>query len=363
MEPLHGSDRLHPLLNLIRYDHRRLLGLLALLRLDLLAVVACVLILLGLLLGGAYALTMHGADQSWDAALAAGFVSAVGLVLAFNPLPGLLSGPLRELADDRAATPIWLFIRALGSLGVTLLVVTLAALQMGGRPGAGLVTAMVGASVGAGIAAVIAVRLRLPWLPPRKRTTKASRSSGATRLRIRVVRLAWIDLSQWKFGLPVGVWAMACWASSLLVGFAVAGQQGAIIADGAAAMLALLATVLTLRFDTATARLLSFEPTSFFRLASDVLGGRLLMVLVVGALFALVTAPAVLAGVILGAGYRTLEFLHSVRRSAAAASLLAQMEMALVVVLALVAGPAALVWLMLRSAWLYRHAERAMGLT
>ena len=81
-----------------------------------------------------------------------------------------------------------------------------------------------------------------------------------------------------ELGLPVGLWAAACWAGSLLVGLAALEPRGAMIADGAGAILALLAAVLSLRFDAATARLLSFEPTSFFRHAADVLGGRLLAV-------------------------------------------------------------------------------------
>src|SRR5690606_12591353 len=51
----HGTNRLRALLNLFRYDQRRLLGMLAVLRLDPLVIVACVSILIGLSIGAAYA--------------------------------------------------------------------------------------------------------------------------------------------------------------------------------------------------------------------------------------------------------------------------------------------------------------------
>src|SRR5690606_14579645 len=117
-----------------------------------------------------------------------------------------------------------------------------------------------------------------------------------------------------------------------------------------------------LRFDAATVRLLTFEPTSFWRLARDVLGLRMLAVAVAAAALALIAGPAILAGAALAAGFRALEFLHAGRSSGAFARLLAQLETALVLALAFVAGPVAAVWLLVRLGWLSRRAARSMGL-
>lgn len=324
------------------------------------ALVAGLSILIVSTLGLAWALISRGPDLSPETAAALGFIAGVALGRSPDPLPGLRAGPLRELADDRVAVAAWLCLRALAVLAVLLLIVALAALSMGGRPDVALL-APVGAA-GAGIVAGVGLRLYLPQPSFRLPAIRSAPSRRSPRFRTRVARLGWIELTRFEAGLPVGLWAGAAWTGSLLIGMAGTEPRLAPVFDGAAALLAFFATVLTLRFDAAVARLLTFEPTSFFRLAVDVLGARLLVVLAAGALIAVAAAPAVLAGVALGAGLRTLEFLHGVGRSAAAARLLAQVETALVAAIAFVAGPAALVWLVLRTAWLYRRAGRAMGL-
>lgn len=354
------TTRLRPVLNLLRYDLRRLLGLLAALRPDPMAVVAGVSVLVISAFGLAWALISRAPDLAPQTMTALGFLAGVALGRSPDPLPGLRAGPLRELADDRVAVVVWLCLRALTALAVLLLIVALAALSMGGRPGVALLAPV--AAAGAGIVAGVGLRLYLPRPSFRLPAIRSAPSRPSPRFRTRVARLAWIDLTRFEAGLPVGLWAVAAWTGSLLIGLAGTEPRLAPVVDGVAAVLAFLATVLTLRFDAAVARLLTFEPTSFFRLAFDVLGARLLVVLAAGALIAVAAAPTVLAGVALGAGLRTLEFLHGVGRSAAAARLLAQVETALVAAIAFVAGPAALVWLVLRTAWLYRRAGRAMGL-
>ena len=366
--PGHGVDRpreettrLHPILNLLRYDQRRLLGLLAALRPDPVALVAGLSILIVSTLGLAWALINRAPDLTPEMTAALGFIAGVVLGRSPDPLPGLRAGPLRELADDRVAVAVWLCLRALAVLAILLLIVVLAALLMGGRPDVALLAPA--AAAGAGIVAGVGLRLYLPkptFRIPAIIGSAPSRPSPC--FHTRVARLSWIELARFEAGLPVGLWAAAAWAGSLLIGLTGTEPRLVMLADGAAAVLAFLAAVLTLRFDAATARLLSFEPTSFFRLAVDVLGARLLVVLAAGLVIAVAAAPAALAGVALGAGLRTLEFLHGVGRSPAAARLLAQLETALVAAIAVVAGPAALVWLILRTAWLYRRAGRAMGL-
>ncbi len=353
------TTRLRPVLNLLRYDLRRLLGLLAALRPDPMAAVAGVSVLVISAFGLAWALISRAPDLAPQTMTALGFLAGVALGRSPDPLPGLRAGPLRELADDRVAVAVWLCLRALTALVVLLLIVALAALSMGGRPDIALLAPV--AAAGAGIVAGVGLRLYLPR-PSFRLPARSAPSRPSPRFRTRVARLAWIDLTRFEAGLPVGLWAAAAWTGSLLIGLAGTEPRLAPVVEGVAAVLAFLATVLTLRFDAAVARLLTFEPTSFVRLAFDVLGARLLVVLAAGVLIALVAAPAVLAGVALGAGLRTLEFLHGVGRSAAAARLLAQVETALVAAIAFVAGPAALVWLVLRTAWLYRRAGRAMGL-
>lgn len=355
-----GTNRLNPILNLFRYDQRRLLGLLAALRSDPLAVVAGVSVTGVFALGAAWVVATRSPNLSVGAAAAAGLVGGAGLARSLDPLSGLRAGPLGELADDRVAVPVWLCARALTVLALALLTVSLEASRMGWRPDETFLTAV--AAAGVGIVLAVAGGLS-PLRPPSRKPSPWRPPSGPSpRLRNRAARLGWIDLTRRESGLPAGVWAAGCWVGSLLIGLAGTEPRLAMVADGAAAVLAFLAAVLTLRFDAATARLLTFEPTSFFRLAVDVLGARLVVVLAAGALIALVAAPAVLAGVALGAGLRTLEFLHGVRRSASAARLLAQVETALVMAIALVAGPAALIWLVARSAWLYRRNTRSMGL-
>lgn len=324
------------------------------------ALVAGLSVLIVSALGLAWALISRGSDLSPETTAALGFLAGVVLGRSPDPLPGLRAGPLRELTDDPVAVAAWLCLRTLVVLAVLLLILALAALPMGGRPGLALLTPV--AAAGAGIAAGVGLRLYLPRPSFRLPALRSAPSRPSPRFRTRAARLGWIELTRFEAGLPVGLWAAAAWTGALLTGLAVIGPGLTTVADGAAAVLAFLATVLTLRFDAATARLLTFEPTSFFRLAVDVLGARLLVVLAAGALIAVVSAPAALAGVALGAGLRTLEFLHGVGRSAAAARLLAQVETALVAAIAFVAGPAALVWLVLRTAWLYRRAGRAMGL-
>jgi hypothetical protein len=305
-------------------------------------------------------LRTHASDLPFSAVAALGFAVGVGFTLAHDPLPALRAGPLRELADDPAAVAVWFGVRTLVLLSVVLLVVAVAALPMQGRPVAPLVTAVLAAAPGGAIGAV--VRLYLPRRPMRTRIRKAVSSHRSRPMSSRAARLGWIELMRAEAGLPVGVWAAACWAASLLIGFADVETRLAVFTDSTAAVLAFLATVLTLRFDAATVRLLTFDSTSFLRLAVDVVGVRLLVVLAAGAVVAVLSAPAALAGVALGAGLRALELLHGVRRSAPAARLLAQIETALVLIIGLVAGPAAGVWLLVRTAWLYRRADKRMGL-
>ena len=359
-KPPRGTTRLPTVLILFRYDQRRLLGLLAALRPDPTAIVAGVSVLLVSVLGLAWVLTSRSADLPAGATPVLGFIAGAALARAPDPLPGLRAGPLRELADDRVAVPVWLCLRALAGLALLLLIVGLAALPMGARPGVALLAPV--AAGGAGIVFGIGLRLYLPRPSVRIPAIRTAPSRPPPRFRSRAARLAWIELTRLEAGLPVGLWAAAAWTGSLLIGMAGEGPRMAMAADGAAAILAFLAAILTLRFDTATARLLAFEPTSFFRLAVDILGARLLVVLAAGASIAVLSAPAALAGVALGASLRALEFLHGVGRSAAAARLLAQLETALVAAIAFVAGPAALLWVLIRTAWLWRRAGRSMGL-
>ncbi len=358
--PREETTRLRPVLNLLRYDLRRLLGLLAALRPDPMALVAGLSILIVSTLGLAWALVNRAPDLTPEMTAALGFIAGVVLGRSPDPLPGLRAGPLRELGDDRVAVAVWLCLRTLAVLAVLLLIVALAALLMGGRPDLALLAPV--AAGGAGIVAGVGLRLYLPRPSFRLPAVRAAPFRPSPRFRTRLARLSWIELTRCEAGLPVGLWAAAAWTGSLLIGLAATEPRLAMVADAAAAVLAFLATVLTLRFDAAVARLLTFEPTSFFRLAVDVLGARLLVVLAAGTVIAVAAAPAALAGVALGAGLRALEFLHGIGRSAAAARLLAQLETALVAAIAFVAGPAALVWLALRTAWLYRRAGRAMGL-
>ncbi|MDZ4111117.1 MAG: hypothetical protein U1E18_16155, partial [Brevundimonas sp.] len=268
------------------------------------ALVAGVSMLIVATFGLAWALTNRAPDLSPETTAALGFIAGVALGRSPDPLPGLRAGPLRDLADDRVALAV---------LAALLLIVGLAALSMGGRPDVAILAPV--AAAGAGIVAGVALRLYLPRPSFRIPAIRAAPVLRSPRFRTRVARLSWIELTRFEAGLPVGLWAAAAWTGSLLIGLAGTEPRLAMVADGAAAVLAFLAAVLTLRFDAAVARLLTFEPTSFFRLAVDVLGARLLVVLAAGALIAVAAAPAVLAGVALGAGLRTLEFLHGVGRS------------------------------------------------
>lgn len=282
------------------------------------------------------------------------------LALALNPLPRLRAGPLAELADDRLAVWLWLGLRDLAVLATALVLLFAPALAMGWRPDPVFAAALALAAAGAGFGSAIQLAptppgLRLPALP-----TVAGRPAPS--LRDRALRLAWSDLARRRAGLSLIAWAGLAWIGAAAIGLAETDPRLQPVADGAAAGLAFLATVLIMRFDAAAVRLLTFDPTSFRRLVRDVLGLRILAVATPAVALAMVSGPVVLAGAALGAGFRTLEFLHAVRRPGASARLLAQLETALVLALGLTVGPAAGVWLLGRSAWLYRRAARAMGL-
>jgi len=353
--------RLHAVLNLFRYDQRRLLGLLAALRPDPMAAVAGAGLLFGGAVGLGWALAARWSEMPPAVAPGLGLALGAGLVLPLRPLSGLRAGPLRELADDRAAVWIWLCLRSLALFATAVLVVAGAAGPMGWRPDSVFVTVLAVAFAGVVVAAAITLFLARPSF--RLPAFRAGSSSSSPRFSTRAARLAWIDLTRRQSGLPVGAWSALCWIAALLIAPAFPEPRLAPVVSGAVMGLAFLATAAALRFDAATVRLLTFEPTSFFGLTRDVLGLRLLAMAAIAALLALVATPAALAGAALGAALRSLEFLHAVRRSANAARLFAQVETGLVVALAFVAGPLAGLWLILRAGWLYRRASRTMGLT
>jgi hypothetical protein len=318
----------------------------------------------GLLTGGtfgaAWALVTRWSDLPAEWAPGLGLGLGALLALSLDPLTGLRAGPLRELADDWMAVLLWLCARALALVAAVLSVVVALALAMEWRADSAFAMAL--ASAVAGVVGASAFRLYAPRPVFRAPAFRASPAHLAPRFGSRAARLGWIDLARRQSALPVGVWAGLCWIAALLVGMAETEPRLIPVIGASAAGLAFLGTALALRFDAATARLLTFEPGSLSRLAMDMVGRRLIVVALVAALVALLSTPAVLAGAALGAGLRALEFLHGVCRSAASARLLAQVETALVLGVAVVAGPAALVWLVVRTAWLYRRAGRSMGL-
>jgi len=312
-----------------------------------------------LIVGGAWGLARHAAAPPPALALQLG-VSAGALVgLSLKPLTALRAGPLRELGDDPGAVFFWLWIRAVAGLAALTVPVAAAALLMGWRPGQEALLASVAAAIGAGLGA--AVRLFWPAAPIRLSSIRLLRWRPARRSGSRARRLCWIELSRRERGLPAGVTAAAAWLGALVIGAAESNPRLQGVADGAAAVLAFVATVQTLRFDPATVHLLAFEPNSLSGLVRDLFGARLAAVVAIGTLVALVSAPVALFGLALGVGFRAFEFLHVVRRHAGA-RLLAQLEIGLTLLIALATGPAALAWIVARSAWLYRRADQSIGL-
>ena len=358
--PSDGATRLNALANLFRYDLRRGLGLVDALRADPLAVVAGLCLLAAAGVGGGWSLSSRWSDLSPEVVPVAALIVGFGLALALDPLPRLRAGPLAELGEDIRAVWAWLWLRGLAVLAVIIAVILVPALAMHWRPDAAFADALAIAAAGVAVGATIRLAPPLPGL--RLPARPISRGRPAPVLRDRAARLAWIDLGRRQAGLPVGLWAMLAWIAAAVVGLAATDPRLRPVVEAAGAAFAFLAAVLTLRFDAAAVRLLTFEPTGFLRLARDALGLRLLAVAVVAGAITPVSGFAVLAGAGLGAGYRVLEFLHAVRRPGPMARLMAQLETVLIVALAVVAGPAAAVWLLFRSAWLCRRAARSMGL-
>lgn len=346
--------------NLFRYDLRRGLGLVDALRGDPVAVVAGLCLLAAAAVGGGWALSSRWGDLPPDILPVAAAILGVGLALALDPLPRLRAGPLAELAEDGRAVWIWLGLRGLAVLALVAALVLAPALARHWRPDGAFAGAVALAVAGVAVGATIRLAPPLPAL--RLPAPPVSVGRPAPALRDRAARLAWIDLGRRQAGLPVGVWAVLAWIAAAATGLAGTDPRLRPVVEAGAAALAFLAAVLTLRFDAAAVRLLTFEPTGFLRLARDVLGLRLLAIAVAAGLIALASGPALLVGAGLGAGFRVLEFLHAVRRPGRMALLLAQLETVLIVALAVVAGPVAAVWLLFRSAWLYRRAARSMGL-
>lgn len=322
--------------------------------------VAGLCLLAGAAVGGGWAMAARWSELTAHIppGAAAAFGAAFGLAL--RPLPRLRAGPLAELADDSLAVWLWLGLRALAALAATLALILVPAIAIGWRPDAAFVGDLTLAA--AGLAAGAAAQLVPPLPVMRRPVPPLSTDWRAPILHDRALRLAWIDLGRSWAGLPLAAWAGLAWIGAAAVGLAETGPRLQPVIDGVSAGLGFLATVLILRFDAAAVHLLTFEPTSFLRLSRDVLGLRLVAIAVAAAALAMISGPVVLAGAGLGAGFRTLEFLHAVRRPGAAARLLAQLETTLVLALAVTAGPIAAVWLLVRSAWLYRRAARAMGL-
>ena len=358
--PIDGPTRLNALANLFRYDLRRGRGVVAALRGDPLAVIASLCLLGGAAVAGGWAVAGRWSELAAHIPPGAAAVFGAGIALAFRPLRRLRAGPLVELADDPTVVWPWLALRTLGALAGVAGLVFVPALATGWRPDATLTSALTLAAVGVGIGSAIQLAPPLPGL--RLPALAMSPGSRAPSFRDRALRLAWIDLGRRQAGLAFVAWAGLGWLGAAAVGPAGTDPRLQPVTDGAAAGLAFLATVVVLRFDAAAVRLLTFEPTSFRRLVRDVLGLRLVIIAAAAAGLALISGPVVLTGAALGVGFRTLEFLHAVRRSGASARLLAQLETALVLALAVTAGPVAAVWLLVRSAWLYRRAARSMGL-
>lgn len=355
-----GPTRLNALTNLFRYDLRRALGVADALRGDPLAVVALLCLMAGTAVGGGWAIATRGSQLPPDLILGAAAVLGWAFGLALRPLPRLRAGPLAELAEDGLALGLWLGLRGLLGLAAVAALMLPPALAMGWRPDR--LCAAVVVLAAAGVVSGSAIQLAPP-LPRLRLPTFATRGRrGSPAIRDRAFRLAWIDLCQIRSRLPLGVWAGLAWIGAGALGFIEADPQLRPVTEGAAAALAFLGTVLILRFDLAVVRLLTFEPTSFRRLALDVLGVRVLVVALAAVALAVSSGLGVLAGAAIGAGFRTLELMHAARRTAASARLLAQIETALVLALACTVGPLAGVWLAVRLAWLYRRAEHAMGL-
>ena len=323
------------------------------------AILAIIALFAVLVVGGACALAGPAMTLSAVAAAQMAFAAAATLTLSLKALPALRAGPLGELADDDAAAFVWLCGRTMAGLAAVMAPIAVAALLMGWRPGQNVPLIAAAAAIGVGLGAVIG--LYRPAMSFRRSGTSAHRSRPARRAVPRWRRLCGIELSRRERGVPIGLAAAAAWLAALLVGMVEAESRLQGAADAAAALLVFLATLQTLRFDAATVRMLGFEPNSLAGLARDLFGARLAAALAACAVIALVSAPVALFGLALGLGFRALEFLHVIRRHAAA-RLLAQLEIGLALLIALFAGPAALVWIVARTAWLYRRAGQSMGL-
>lgn len=357
---IHGGEtRLNPVTILFLYDQRRLFGLLAALRHDPLAIMAAIGVLAVLIVGGAWALTHYGAGPSPALAVQLGVAAGGVAGLSLKPLPILRAGPFAELVDDRRAVFVWLWARTVAALAVMMTPIAVAAVLMTWRPGQPALLIAVGVAAGAGLGA--GIRLYWPSTSIRLSSIPLPRWRPARHLASRAGRLCWIELSRRERGLPADVWVAAAWLAALMIGMAAVEPRLEAAADAASALLVFLATAQTLRFDAPTVRLLAFEPNSLAVLARDLFGIRLAAAVAAGALVALGSGPIALFGLALGVAFRALEFLHAVRRRTAA-RLLAQLEIGLVLLIALMAGPVALAWIAGRSVWLYRRADQSMGL-
>lgn len=354
-----GVTRLNPVQILFRYDQRRLLGLLAALRLDPAAIIATTALLAGLVVGGAWALTAEPVTPPPVVVAQLGLAAGIVFGLTPRPLPALRAGPFAEFADDRRAVFLWLWIRTLAGLIALTAAIATVALLFGWRPAPDALLFLPAAVLGSGVGA--ALRLIWPTSPVRLSSIRLPRFAPLRGSRSRARRLGWIQLSRPVHGLPAGVSALAAWLGALLIGLADVDPRLAAVVDGASALLVFLGTVQVLRFDAATVRLLAFEPNSLLGLARDLFGARLAVAAAAGVLVALVSAPVALVGLAVGAAFRAFEFLHGLRRDTAA-RLLAQAEIGLVLMMGFVAGPVALAWIVIRSAWLYRRADQSMGL-
>lgn len=308
--------------------------------------------------GGGWALARPAAALPPVLAAQLAFAAAAGLTLSLKPLPALRAGPLAELADDRTAVFAWLCGRTTAGLAAMAAPVAVSAALMGWRPDpyAPLIVAAASAGIGLGAAFRLHSSAPVRLLANRRRRSRAVRPAAS-----RAGRLRRIELSRRERGLPVGLTAAAAWIGALLVAMVEVDPRLRGVADAASALLVFVAALQTLGFDPATVRLLGFEPNSLAGLARDLFGGRLVAAMAAGVLIALVGASVALVGLALGVGFRALEFLHVVRRHADA-RLLAQLEIGLALVIAVIAGPAAIVWIMARLAWLYRRARLSMGL-
>ncbi len=304
--------------------------------------------------GGGWALARPAAALPPVLAAQLAFAAAAGLTLSLKPLPALRAGPLAELADDRTAVFAWLCGRTTAGLAAMAAPVAVSAALMGWRPDpyAPLIVAAASAGIGLGAAFRLHSSAPVRLLANRRRRSRAVRPAAS-----RAGRLRRIELSRRERGLT----AAAAWIGALLVAMVEVDPRLRGVADAASALLVFVAALQTLGFDPATVRLLGFEPNSLAGLARDLFGGRLVAAMAAGVLIALVGGSVALVGLALGVGFRALEFLHVVRRHAAA-RLLAQLEIGLALVIAVISGPAAIVWIMARLAWLCRRARLSMGL-